>query len=81
VSYRVLILEDETTQVASRGPTGDTDYCFTRHIAFDLGDDDRGAEVARIIAESHRKRVANSTGEAPVCPSAASDGAATGVRT
>jgi hypothetical protein len=53
-SYRVLVIEDETTQVAARGPNGDIDYPFTRLIAFDLSDG--GAEVARIIAEAHRAR-------------------------
>jgi hypothetical protein len=54
MSYRVLVIEDETTQVAARGPNGDTDYPFTRLIAFDLSNG--GAEVARIIAEAHRAR-------------------------
>jgi hypothetical protein len=54
VSYRVLVIEDETTQVAARGPNGATEYPFARLIAFDLSDG--GAEVARIIAEAHRAK-------------------------
>jgi hypothetical protein len=52
VSYRVLILEDVKAANQYQQST------FTQHVAFDLGEDDRGAEVARLIAESHRKRVA-----------------------
>jgi hypothetical protein len=73
VSYDVLILPDVLDDRGAKRP-------FSRHIAFDLGEDDRGVEVVRLIAEAHRKRTDDSPGEAPVCSSPASDGATRGDR-
>jgi hypothetical protein len=50
VSYRVLVIEDVKAANQYQAST------FMQFLAFDLSDG--GEEVARLIAESHRKRTA-----------------------